>query len=144
MPRDPNCIFCKIVAGEVPSHGVFENEAVMAFLDVGPLADGHLLVIPREHHSDLLQMSAEQCAQLGAVLPRLAKALMEVTQAEGFNVLQNNGKAAGQAVDHVHFHLIPRRADDNLGYRWNAGSYPDDRADELVSAFRCAIAHVAE
>lgn len=136
MLRDSACVFCKIVALEIPAAVVYEDDSVLAFLDVGPLADGHLLLIPRAHHSLLVDLPAADCARLVAVLPALGRALLEVTDAGGFNVLMNNGKVAGQVVPHVHVHLIPRREDDQLGYRWNAGSYPAGRAEELAQMYK--------
>lgn len=140
MPRDPDCIFCKVVAVEIPASVIFENDSVVAFLDIGPLADGHVLVIPRVHHAKLSELPASECAQLGLVLPRVAKALLEVTGAEGFNLLVNEGRSAGQLVSHVHIHLIPRVANDKLGYRWNAGTYSPGRADELAAAYQQVLA----
>ncbi|MHC4697971.1 MAG: HIT family protein [Planctomycetota bacterium] len=140
MSRDPDCIFCKVVAGEIPASVIFENESVVAFLDIGPLAEGHVLIIPRAHHAKLSDLSAPECAQLGSVLPKVARALLEVTGADGFNLLVNEGRAAGQLVPHVHIHLIPRVAKDRLGYRWNAGTYPAGRADELATAYQAALA----
>ena len=139
MHRDLECIFCKIVAAQVPANVVHEDQTTIAFLDVGPLADGHLLVVPREHFSRMSDMPAELTADLGALLPMLGRALKAVTSATAFNVLCNEGEAAGQVVKHVHFHLIPRRTGDQLGYRWNAGSYPAGRAAELAAAFQKAI-----
>ncbi len=140
MPRNPDCVFCKIAARELPASVVYENETLVAFLDVNPLAEGHLLVIPRNHYTRVVDMPAEACAQLAASLPQLGHAVLEVTGAEGFNLLQNNGRVAGQVVPHVHFHLIPRKADDGLGYRWNAGTYPPGRDAELADAYKKAFA----
>ncbi|MFQ5591689.1 MAG: HIT family protein [Phycisphaerae bacterium] len=136
MPRDPDCIFCRIVAVETPAFVIFENDAVVAFLDIGPLAEGHVLVIPRAHYAKLSELPVSECAQLGAVLPSIARALLEVTDAAGFNLLVNEGRTAGQLVSHVHIHLIPRVANDKLGYRWNAGVYPPGRAEELTAAYQ--------
>ncbi|MFQ5413447.1 MAG: HIT family protein [Phycisphaerae bacterium] len=138
--RDPNCIFCKIAARDVPASVVYEDDSILALLDVAPLADAHVLVIPREHYAQLTDMPAGACAALAAALPRLGRAVLAVSGAEGFNLLQNNGRAAGQAVDHVHFHLIPRATGDGLGYRWNAGAYPEGRAETLATAYRDALA----
>lgn len=141
MARDPNCIFCRIVAVEIPAAVVYEDEAVIAFLDIGPLAEGHLLMTPKVHYADVTQIPPSVAANLGAALPPLGRALLKVTGAEGFNVLCNQGRSAGQVVQHVHFHLIPRKSDDGLGFRWNAGSYEAGRAEELVAAFQKAIAN---
>jgi len=140
MQRDPECIFCKIVSAQVPAFVVHEDQTTIAFLDVGPLAEGHLLVVPREHHARLSDLPAQLAADLGSKLPKLGRALMKVTSASALNVLCNEGAEAGQVVKHVHFHMIPRRDADQLGYRWNAGVYPAGRAADLAAAFQQAIA----
>ena len=140
MSSDPNCIFCKIIAAEIPAAVVYEDDTVLAFLDVGPLADGHLLVIPREHYTRLTEVPLEHCAQMASVLPLLGRAALEVTKAEGFNVLLNQGAVAGQAVPHIHIHIIPRRKDDQLGYRWNAGKYPEGRVSQFAAVYQVALA----
>lgn len=131
MNTDPNCVFCKIVAGKIPALQVYEDDIVFAFLDIGPLAEGHLLVIPKQHSERLEEMSPEDLGYLARQLPALARAVLEVTQASGYNVLQNNGRVSGQEVPHVHFHVIPRASGDGLGYRWLASSYPAGRGEQL-------------
>ncbi len=119
-------IFSKILAGEIPCHRVYEDEQVLAFLDVAPLAPGHLLVIPKEAKARLDELSDESAAAIGRVLPRLCRAVVAETGAEGYNVLQNNGTIAHQAVMHVHFHVIPKFADGRgLDLVWNAAADPD-------------------
>jgi len=139
MASHADCVFCKIVAGQIPANVVSHTRTGLAFLDIGPLAEGHLLLIPREHYSRLEEMPADLAADLAAQLPALGKVLVQITEARGYNVLQNNGLAAGQVVNHVHFHLIPRRPDDGLGYRWLPKSYPPGRAEELCDQFRRAL-----
>ncbi|MGB0717214.1 MAG: HIT family protein [Phycisphaerae bacterium] len=139
MTLDMTCIFCRIIAGEIPSAKVYEDDQAFAFLDIGPLSEGHLLVIPKTHVAHLVDMTSEQAAAVGRVVPTLGKALLSVTGADGLNMLVNNGKSAGQEVMHVHWHLIPRVAGDGLGYRWSAGSYPEGRLDELAEAYRSAL-----
>jgi histidine triad (HIT) family protein len=139
MGADPNCIFCRIAAGEIPAALVHETEQVVAFLDIAPLAEGHLLLIPRAHFARLEEVPGEVAAALASELPRLGRAVRQVTGAQGYNLLVNDGKVAGQEVEHVHFHLIPRAPGDGLGYRWIPGSYRDDRARELQSAYREAL-----
>lgn len=128
---DPDCIFCKIIAGQIPSLSVLETKSALAFMDIGPLAEAHLLVIPKRHYARLDQMPDQEVRDLTALLPRLARVVVKVTEAEGYNILQNNGQVAGQAVGHVHFHIIPRKQGDALGYRWPSGSYEPGRADEI-------------
>ena len=97
-------------------------------------------MIPRSHHEGLTELPSETASALAAEIPRLGRALLAVTEAEGFNLLVNQGKVAGQEVPHVHFHLIPRRKQDGLGYRWCPGSYRDDRAQQLKDAYCHALA----
>lgn len=136
-PSDPNCVFCRIVAGQIPSMTLLESPNCMAFLDVGPLAAGHFLFVPKAHYTRLDQMPAEIAAEIGAWLPKLAKALEQAIRPEGYNVLQNNGGVAGQAVDHVHFHFIPRFSGDGLGYRWHPD--PSQHADEKGKAIQAKL-----
>jgi len=126
-----DCIFCKIAAGQAPCHKIFEDEVCIAFLDIGPLADGHLLVVPKKHYEWLTEMTPDEVAALARRLPMLGRAVVKATGAEGFNVLQNNGRCSGQVVMHVHFHIIPRREGDGLGYRWLAKRYPAGKAEQL-------------
>jgi histidine triad (HIT) family protein len=132
-------IFSRILAGEIPCHRVYEDAHVLAFLDIGPLSDGHLLVIPKEAKAQIDQLSDESAAAIGRVLPRLARAVMQATGATAYNILQNNGAAAHQAVMHVHFHIIPRLGSAGLGVGWNAGSLDAARAKELVSRMKAAL-----
>jgi len=101
-------IFTKIIRGEIPCHRVYEDPHVLAFLDIGPLSQGHTLVIPKEEKATLDQLSDESAAAIGRVLPRLCRAVLKATGATAYNVLQNNGAGAHQVVMHVHFHIIPR------------------------------------
>jgi histidine triad (HIT) family protein len=119
-------IFAKILRGEIPCHRVYEDDNVLAFLDVNPLSRGHVLVIPKEPAATLDQLSDDAAAACGRVLPRLARAVLAATGARAFNVLQNNGADAHQAVFHVHFHIIPKLDDGSgLGLEWNARKLSD-------------------
>jgi histidine triad (HIT) family protein len=112
-------VFTKILRGEIPCHRVYEDAAVLAFLDVNPLSRGHTLVIPKEPAATLDQLSDDAAAALGRVLPRIARAVLAATGARAFNVLQNNGADAHQAVFHVHVHIIPKHDDGSgLGIDW--------------------------
>lgn len=132
-------IFDKILDGEIPCHRVYEDEHVLAFLDIGPLSPGHTLVIPKERKAHLHELSDEAAAAIGRALPRLCRAVLEATGAEAYNVLQNNGAAAHQAVFHVHFHIIPRVGENGLGVGWDAGQLDDDDAERLTAAIREAL-----
>ena len=128
-------IFSKIIAGDIPCHRVYEDEHVLAFLDIGPLSRGHTLVIPKEPAETLDQLSDESAAALGRVLPRLCRAVRRATGASAYNVLQNNGARANQAVMHVHFHIIPKHDDGSgLGLGWNVGKLDGDAAGALARA----------
>lgn len=134
-------VFTKIIRGEIPSHRVYEDEKVFAFLDISPLAPGHLLVVPKEPAPTLDRLSDESAAAIGRVLPRLARAAMAATGARDFNVLQNNGAAAHQAVPHVHFHVVPKPDEARgLGIRWPAGKLDAEEGKRLAAAFAAALA----
>ncbi len=139
MNTDPGCIFCKIVAGQIPATRVYEDDDILAFLDIGPLAEGHLLIIPKEHAERLEGVNPEVLAHLARKLPDFAAAVVKVTGAQGYNLLQNNGRVSGQAVPHVHFHIIPRVESDGLGYRWPASSYAEGRAEQLRLQMKAAL-----
>jgi histidine triad (HIT) family protein len=112
-------IFSKILSGQIPCHRVYEDERVLAFLDIAPVAPGHTLVIPKEPARTLDELSDESAAAVGRVLPRICRAIKQVTGCAAFNVLQNNEAAAHQAVFHVHFHVIPKPDEQRgLGVRW--------------------------
>ncbi|HSD90355.1 MAG TPA: HIT family protein [Kofleriaceae bacterium] len=126
-------IFGKILRGEIPCHRIYEDEHVLAFLDVNPISRGHTLVIPKESAETLDQLSDDAAAAIGRVLPRLSRAVLAATGASAFNVLQNNLPLAHQAVFHVHFHIIPKYEDGTgLGIDWNARKL--DNGPELVKA----------
>ncbi len=137
-------VFAKILAGTIPCHRVYEDEFVLAFLDVGPLSDGHVLVIPKEAKAQMHQLSDESAAALGRVLPRVARAVLAATGATAYNILQNNGALAHQAVMHVHFHIVPRYESRveaaGLAFTWNARALDDARAKVLVAKMQAALA----
>ena len=127
-------IFARILDGEIPCHRIYEDEHVLAFLDVGPLSEGHTLVIPKERKAQLHELSDDQAAAIGRVLPRIARAVMKATGASAYNVLQNNGASAHQAVFHVHFHIIPKpEGGGGLGIGWPAGRLDPAVATELAA-----------
>lgn len=128
-------IFTKIIAGEIPCFRIYEDDKVFAFLDINPLSRGHTLVIPKEPAETIDQLSEESAAALGRVLPRLSRAILQATGATAFNILQNNGVTAHQAVMHVHFHIIPKYADGSgLGIQWPARSLSAEEGQSLATA----------
>jgi histidine triad (HIT) family protein len=130
----PETIFSRILRGEIPCARVYEDADILAFLDISPLSPGHTLVIPKEPAATLDQLSDEAAAAIGRVLPRIARAVLAATGATAYNVLQNNGAAAHQAVFHVHFHIIPKTGDGGgLGIGWPAGKLDPDAAAALAA-----------
>lgn len=133
-------IFTKIIRGEIPSHKIYEDSHVFAFLDIFPLSRGHALVVPKEAAETLDRLSEESAAAIGRVLPRLCRAVMKATGATAYNVLQNNGAAAHQAVMHVHFHIIPKHEDGTgLGIGWKAGKLDGAAGAELAKQVAAAM-----
>src|SRR5918997_2301664 len=132
MP-DPDCLFCKIVAGEIPATRVREDERTVAFMDINPATRGHLLVIPREHSADLTEVGPEDLAACMAAAQELAVQVKEKLGADGVNLLNSCGRAAWQTVLHFHLHVIPRYDADPLRLPWTPE--PGDR-DEIAEAAR--------
>jgi histidine triad (HIT) family protein len=136
-------IFSRMVRGEIPCQKVYEDEHVLAFLDIGPLSQGHTLVIPKEPAATLDRLSDDSAAALGRILPRLARAVMKATGASAYNVLQNNGAEAHQAVMHVHFHIIPRfptrPEGGGLGISWRPQKLEPAQAAELAKRIAAVV-----
>ena len=125
------CIFCSIVAGEIPSSKVLEDPARLAFMDINPLQPGHVLLIPKKHYERVTDMPADELAELMRVMPELAAAVVAATGVEGFNVFLADGAVAGQEVPHVHFHIIPRREGDGLGFRRQPWQYKEGEMESM-------------
>jgi histidine triad (HIT) family protein len=128
---DPDCLFCKIVAGEIPATRVREDERTVAFMDINPATRGHLLVVPREHSRDLLEIGAEDLAACALAARELAALATERLEADGVNLLNSCGREAWQTVFHFHLHVIPRYAADPLRLPWTPE--PGDR-DAIAAA----------
>jgi len=137
--NDPTCVFCKIAGGAIPAAKVLEDDVCIAFMDIGPLSPGHVLLVPKVHAQTLDALSAEQAAAMLRHLPALVKAVQDATGCEGVNILQNNGRAAHQLVPHVHVHIIPRNAGDDFHFNWPASSYPPGRMEELAKAIKSRL-----
>jgi histidine triad (HIT) family protein len=133
----PETIFGRIIAGSIPCHKVYEDAQVLAILDIAPLSRGHTLVLPKEPAATLDQLSDESAAALGKVLPRICRAVIAVTGVSQYNVLENNGSQAHQAVPHVHFHIIPKpEGGAGLGIGWPAGALDADAASLAAALAR--------
>ncbi len=140
MASVPNpTIFDRILTGEIPCHKVYEDQHVLAFLDINPISPGHTLVIPKERAEYLHELSDASAAALGKVLPRLCRAVLNATGATAYNLLQNNGSAAHQAVMHVHFHIIPKFAKQGLGIGWSSSKLDTQTARELCTQMHAAL-----
>ena len=115
---DPNCVFCKIVAGTIPSFKVHEDEATLAFMDINPVHEGHCLIIPKVHYPTVFEVPADALAAVSLAAARVAKAVNAAVRPDGLNLVQSNGPGAAQSVPHFHFHILPRRMNDGLLLNW--------------------------
>ena len=136
MKKDDNCIFCKIAAGEIPSKTLYEDEKFRVILDVGPASKGHALVIPKEHYPNLYELPAEEATGAFLLAKEMITKMKDKLGCDGFNVLQNNGEAAGQTVFHFHMHLIPRKAGDQAVPEWEHLSLSDDEMKEICDKMK--------
>ena len=140
MAEHKECIFCKIVAGAIPSAKVYEDEDTLAFMDIGPVVKGHTLVVPKEHHNPITHTPVETLSRLIAVVQKVAQAQIAGLHADGINVSQANGKVAGQIIPHIHFHVIPRFADDKHHWNWTPGKYESlDEMNDYARKIRQAL-----
>lgn len=126
-----DCIFCKIIEGELPCYKIYEDKRIMAFLDINPVNKGHLLILPKDHYLNFLEAPKDLLKDLVSVSQDLIKAAMEAVGAAGFNLIVNNGRAGGQLVDHLHFHLIPRFADDKL-HQWSGKAFTEEEMRRVM------------
>ena len=133
-----DCIFCQIVNGGLPSYKVYEDENVLAFLDIHPVTKGHTLVIPKKHHVDFTSTPPDELADVMAIAQELAPGVAEAVGVSSYNISVNNGAAAGQAVFHFHVHIIPRREEDNLS-KWPRGDYSDGEAELFLKKIKAKI-----
>ena len=131
-----DCVFCKMVAGQIPVTKIYEDDVVLSFLDIGPISDGHTLVIPKQHFEKLHQCPAEILGRVASRLGKIAKAVAAAMNSDGYNVLCNNGRAAGQLVEHLHFHIIPRNTGDGVFNRWPAYKYEKGEIEDIAVKIR--------
>lgn len=121
-----NCIFCKILAGEIPSTAVYEDDDFKAILDVNPAARGHVIILPKQHAANIFELPDEIAGKIMIVAKKIATAVREAYGCDGINILQNNGEAAGQTVFHLHVHIVPRFKGDDIKISWKPGDTPED------------------
>ena len=127
-----NCIFCKIIAGEIPSSTVYEDESFKAIIDIFPAAKGHIIILPKKHYANLFELEEETASKALIVAKKIAAAVKEELCCDGVNILQNNGEAAGQTVFHFHIHVIPRFQNDKVQLTWTPGAYEEGEAASLA------------
>ena len=127
-----NCVFCKIVSGDIPSTVVYEDEEFKAIMDISPASRGHVIILTKNHFENLFELEDRCGSKLLPVARKIATAMKDELGCDGINFLQNNGKAAGQTVFHIHFHLIPRYKDDKVNISWTNNQYKDGEAAEIA------------
>ena len=133
-----DCLFCKIIRKEIPAEIVYEDEAAIVFVDIKPINPGHLLVVPKEHAADFASASDEAVRAAAIVAKKMGKAVMEAFQAPAFNLGVNNGRAAGQLVDHLHLHVIPRFENDGHAH-WHGGAYAEGEMQEVAERLKSVL-----
>lgn len=131
--KQENCIFCKIAAGEIPSATIYEDDDFRVILDIEPASKGHALILPKEHYANLYELSDELAAKALIVAKKVIAKMTEIVGCDGYNVVQNNGVAAGQTVFHFHIHLIPRYKDDDVNIAWKQGKLTEEVKAEILS-----------
>ena len=131
--RQDNCIFCKIAAGDIPSATIYEDNDFRVILDIEPASKGHALILTKEHYANLYELSDELAAKALIVAKKVITKMTGILGCDGYNVVQNNGEAAGQTVFHFHIHLIPRYKDDNVNIGWSQGNLTEEIKAEILS-----------
>jgi histidine triad (HIT) family protein len=134
-----DCVFCKIVAGQIPSTKVFEDEHTLAFMDLGQVNPGHVLVAVKKHAENLYALEDAQAAAVARASARVARAIREAFKPEGLSVYQANGKAAGQTVFHYHVHLLPRHAGDGMELTWPVKNPPREKLEDYAAKIRAGL-----
>ncbi|MDF2905070.1 MAG: hypothetical protein K0R34_391 [Herbinix sp.] len=137
--QNNNCIFCKIIAGEIPSAIVYEDADFKAIMDIFPAAKGHVIILSKRHVANLYELDDDTATKALLVARKLAKAIQSELQCEGINLLQNNGEAAGQTIFHFHMHLIPRYQGDQVKTTWTPGKYEEGEAASVAAAIAAKL-----
>lgn len=136
MSSDPDCIFCKIIAGDLPSFKLYEDDSSFAFMDINPASEGHALVIPKEHAKNIHAISDQAIAATVTAAKKVASAIDKTLSPQGINLVQCNGAAAAQSVMHFHMHVLPRSDGDNLKLNWGIVPGDMDAIGELATRIR--------
>lgn len=130
--KDNDCIFCKIAAGEIPSATLYEDDEFRVILDLNPASKGHALILPKDHYRNLYDIEDETAAKAIILAKKMVKKMTDVLGCDGYNIVQNNEKSAGQSVFHFHMHLIPRNEGDQVGLGWKMGELTDADKEEIL------------
>lgn len=142
MSTHENCIFCKIINGDIPAAKVYENEHVLAFLDISQVTKGHTLIIPKLHQQDVFELEPDTAKEIFSIVPKIANAIKDTYAPIGLNILNNNGKPAGQAVFHYHLHLIPRYGKgDGFGAVWedHSSQYNNEALQQIAKDITASV-----
>lgn len=134
--KSENCIFCKLANGEIPTATLYEDEDFRVILDASPASKGHALIIPKEHYANLYELSDELASKVLVLAKKMITKLTDILGCDGYNIVQNNGEAAGQTVFHFHLHMIPRSKDDGVGLGWKMGELTEEDKGELLSKIK--------
>lgn len=126
------CVFCNLANGIWDSATVYEDEEFRVILDLGPATKGHALILPKEHYANIYEIPEEKAAKAMVLAKKMATVMTKALGCDGFNIVQNNGEAAGQTVFHFHMHLIPRYAGDNAGFGWNTGELDEETKQDVL------------
>lgn len=136
MMKDENCIFCKLANGDIPAATLYEDEDFRVILDASPASKGHALIIPKEHYANLYELDDEVASKTLVLARRMITKLTDILDCDGYNLVQNNGEAAGQTVFHFHMHLIPRHKDDGVDLCWKMGNLTDEDKEDILSRIK--------
>lgn len=131
--KNDNCIFCKLANGEIPTATLYEDDDFRVILDAGPAAKGHALILPKEHYANLYELDDEVAAKVLPLAKKMITKLTDILGCDGYNLVQNNGEAAGQTVFHFHLHMIPRYKDDGVGLTWKMGELTEEDKNDILS-----------
>ena len=134
--KKEDCIFCKIANGEIPSATLYEDEDFRVILDLGPASKGHGLILPKQHYANIYEIDETVAAKAFVLAKKMAGKMTKALNCDGFNVVQNNGTAAGQTVFHFHMHLIPRYEGEEDFLKWNPGTLTDEMRDDILSRMK--------
>ena len=134
--RDDNCIFCKLANGEIPTATLYEDEDFRVILDASPAAKGHALILPKQLYANLYELDDSVASKVLVLAKKVITKMTDILGCDGYNIVQNNGEAAGQTVFHFHMHLIPRSKGDEVGLVWKMGELTDEDKEDILSKIK--------